>query len=162
MVVRVTGSASRGPAGKDGAAGKDGINGANGAAGAPGATGPAGLGTVAPATMARVLGTAFQPSATKATLVSYSIKTQVTNPLVAGNSTAAVALMSDAVNPPTTERARVEAGSSVGLAVTIALTTSNTAPLTYLVPTGHWVRLVSTTAGTGTTSIVSQSEEVLG
>lgn len=94
--------------------------------------------------------------------MSYSVKTQVTNPLLAGASTATVVLLSDANNPPTTERARAEAVSSVGLAVSIALTTANTAPLDYIVPPGHWVRLISTVTGTGTTAIVSQTEETLG
>jgi hypothetical protein len=30
-----------------------------------------------------------------------------------------------------------------------------------VVPAGHWVKLVSTVAGTGTTAIVSQVEETL-
>ncbi|NIJ24834.1 hypothetical protein [Sphingomonas japonica] len=79
-----------------------------------------------------------------------------------GTSTATVTLLSDASNPPTTERARVEATSGVGLTVSIALTASNVAPLTYIVPAGHYVRLVSTTSGTATTAIVSQVEETLG
>jgi hypothetical protein len=105
---------------------------------------------------------AFQPSATRATLVSYSARTQVTNPLIAGTSTAMITLLSDASNPPTTERCRVAAESNVGITVTLALTTSNTAPLTYIVPAGHYVRLVSTVTGTGATSIISQCEEALG
>ncbi len=154
-----TGSASTipGPKGDTGTAST-----VPGPKGDTGAQGPAGFGTVTPAASARVIGTAFQPSPIKAVLVSYSVKTTVTNPLLAGTSTATVTLLSDAANPPTTERARVEATSAVGLAVTIALTTSNTAPLTYLVPPGHYVRLVSTTAGTGSTSIISQTEEALG
>lgn len=148
--------------GKDGAAGRDGANGTNGTNGKDGLAGPPGLGTVTPSTPVRVLGTAFQPHATKAVFVSYSVKTQVTNPALAGASVATVTLLSDVNNPPTTERARDEATSSVGLAVSIALTTSNTAPLSYIVPPGHFVRLVSTITGTGSTSLVSQTEEVLG
>ncbi|WP_208402885.1 hypothetical protein [Sphingomonas japonica] len=82
--------------------------------------------------------------------------------MLIGTSTATVTLLSDASNPPTTERARVEATSGVGLTVSIALTASNVAPLTYIVPAGHYVRLVSTTSGTATTAIVSQVEETLG
>lgn len=119
------------------------------------------LASVAPSTPTRVLGTTFQPNANKATLVSYSIKTSVTNPLVAGTSTATVVLLCDASNPPTTERGRVEASSSVGLAVSIALTTTNTAPLSHVVPAGHYVRLVSTVSGTGSNTIISQVEETL-
>lgn len=127
-----------------------------------GDTGPAGLGTVTPSTPARAIGTAFRPSTTKATLCIYSVKTQVTNPLLVGTSTSMVRLLSDAAATPTTERARVEATSGVGITVTIALTTSNTATLVYLVPAGHYVLLSQTIAGTGTASIVSQCEIALG
>ncbi|WP_298704628.1 hypothetical protein [uncultured Variovorax sp.] len=70
-------------------------------------------------------------------------------------------LLSDAATTPTTERGRVEATSGVGVSVTLALTTSNTAQLSYVVPAGHWVRLVSTVSGTGSAAIVSQVEETL-
>lgn len=109
-----------------------------------------------------MLGTAFQPSATKAVFCSYSVKTTATNPLLAGASTALVQLFSDAANPPTTERCRASAESSVGLAVAVQITTSNTTPLDYIAPAGHFVRLVSTVTGTGATSIVTQTEEALG
>lgn len=152
----------QGPQGIKGDTGATGPTGPTGATGATGPQGPAGLGTVTPSTPTRALGTAFQPNATKATLVSYSARTQVTNPLLVGTSTATVTLLSDANNPPTTERCRVTAESAVGVTVTLALTTSNTAPLTYIVPAGHYVRLVSTVTGTGQTSLISQTEEALG
>lgn len=154
--------AGSGPAGPQGPAGATGPQGPQGNAGSTGATGPAGLGTVAPSTPARTLNSTFQPDASKAVLCSYSVRTQVTNPLLAGSSTATVTLLSDASNPPTTERCRVEAISSVGVAVAIALTTANTAPLSYIAPPGHFVRLVSSTSGTASTSIISQAEEALG
>lgn len=175
MVVRAQGIGARGPSGPKGdkgdpgaastvagPKGDPGVKGDKGDPGTPGTAGPAGPASVASSTPTRAFGVAFQPHTTKPVLVSYSVKTQVTNPLLAGASTATVTLLSDAANPPTTERARDEAVSSVGLAVSLALTTSNTAPLTYLVPAGHWVRLVSTVTGTGTTAIVSQVETVLG
>jgi hypothetical protein len=124
--------------------------------------GPAGFGTITVASSARVFGTAFQPSKDKATLVTYSVKTQVTNPLLVGTSIATAKLLSDASNPPTTERARVEASSGVGVTVTLNMTTSNTAPLSYLVPAGHWVLLTQAVQGTGAVSIVAQTEEALG
>lgn len=161
--IGATGPAGQtGPVGPAGATGPAGPTGAAGATGPTGATGPAGPASVTPSASTRALNTAFQPSTTKPTLVSYSIKTQVTNPALAGTSTATVALMSDASNPPTTERGRVEATSGVGVSVTLALTTSNTATLSYIVPANHWVRLASTTTGTGSVSIVSQVEETLG
>jgi Collagen triple helix repeat (20 copies) len=154
-----------GPIGATGAAGPQGAQGPQGVAGATGPTGPqgpAGFGTITITTPTRTLGTSFQISATKAARVCYTIRTQVTNPLLAGSSVATVQLLSDAAATPTTERARVSAESTVGLAVSIALTTVNVAPLCHLVPAGHYVRLVSTITGTGATSIVSQVEEVLG
>ena len=152
-----------GATGPAGATGATGSAGSAGATGSTGAQGPAGFGTVAPSVSARTIGSAgFQPNATKATLVSYSIKTSVTNPLIAGSSTAVVRLLSDASATPATERVTVAAESSVALAVAIAITTSNTATLTYLVPAGHYVRLVETKTGTSSTSIISQTEVVLG
>jgi hypothetical protein len=156
---------STGPAGatgSPGATGPAGSTGATGAAGSTGATGPAGLGTVTPSTPARALGTAFQPNASKAVLCAYGIRTQVTNPAIAGTSRAEVKLFSDANNPPTTERARAAADSTVGLVVGFALTTANEATISYLVPAGHYVRLVQAITGTAQASIVSQVEEALG
>jgi Collagen triple helix repeat (20 copies) len=151
-----------GATGPQGATGSTGATGPQGATGATGAQGPAGFGTVTPSTPTRAIGTAFQPHATKAVECSYSIKTQVTNPLVLGTSITTVKLLSDASNPPTTVRDTVEATSGVGASVTIALTTSNTAALRYIVPPGHYVLLQQTTSGTGAASIVAQTEEVLG
>lgn len=154
-----------GPAGTIGPAGPQGVKGdtgATGPAGPAGATGPAGLGTITPSTPNRAFGTAFQPNATKAVECSYAVKAQVTNPLLAGTSTTTVRLLSDAANPPTTVRDVVEATSGVGVSVTLALTTSNTAALRYIVPAGHYVLLQQTVTGTGQASIVAQTEEVLG
>lgn len=130
--------------------------------GATGATGPAGLGTVTPAPTARTLGVAFRPSTTKAVWVSYTIRTQVTNPLLAGTSSAEVVLYSDAATTPTVERGRVGASSGVGLAVAIALTTANTATVSFIVPAGWYVLLTSNVSGTGSASIISQVEVTLG
>lgn len=152
----------KGDTGPAGAKGDTGPTGATGAKGDTGASGPAGFGTVTPTTPTRAFGTAFRPSTDKATLVAYSVKTQVTNPLLVGTSTGTVRLLSDANNPPTTERGRAEATSGVGITVSIALTTSNTAVLSYIVPAGHYVLLQSTGAGTFTNSLVAQTEETLG
>lgn len=142
--------------------GLTGDTGATGATGPTGPVGPAGLGTITPSTPARILGAAFQPSAMKAVYCSYTARTTATNPLLAGNSSAVVRLLSDAANPPTTERCRVECVSSVGLAVAVAITTTNTAPLDYICPPGHYVLLTSSTSGTASAAIVTQTEEALG
>lgn len=137
--------------------------GRKGDTGATGPTGPAGLGTVTPSTPARALATNFQPSATKATFVSYTTMLTVTNPLLAGTSTAQISLFSDASNPPTTERARHYLSSGVGLAVAVAITQIETLPLQYICPAGHFVRLVATTTGTATATLGAvQVESALG
>jgi len=151
-----------GPAGAAGPAGATGATGPAGATGATGAQGPAGFGTVTPSTPTRAFGTSFQPNATKATLVLYTVKTTVTNPLLVGTSTATATLFSDASATPTTARGAVGAESGVGITVTVALTTSNTAVLAYLVPAGHYVRLTSAVTGSGTVAIVNQVELTLG
>lgn len=110
----------------------------------------------------RTIGTAFQPNATKWVVGIYSVKTQVTNPLLVGTSTATVVLQSDASNPPTTERSRAESSSGVGLTVTVALTTSNTSIVFAFIPPGHYARLQQTITGTGAASIVSQAEITFG
>lgn len=115
-----------------------------------------------PTVPARTLNTVFTPHAAKPVLCIYSITLSVTNPLLAGASTATVTLMSDNAATPTTERGRVASTSSVALAVTIALTQSRTMQLAYLCPPGHKVRLVSATSGTASCAIVSQSEVTIG
>lgn len=115
-----------------------------------------------PATPARALNTSFQPNAAKATYVCYSIALSVSNPLLAGSSTAQVQLLSDAAVVPTTVRSTAAAGSSVGVSVTIQITTSNTVEVSGIIPAGHYVRLVSTVTGTGSASIVAQTEVTLG
>lgn len=119
-------------------------------------------GTVTPSTPTRALNTSFQISTTNSALACYSIVLSTTNPLLAGTSTAQAQLVSDASSTPTTARGTAAISSSVALAVAIALTTGNTVQLCYLVPAGHWVRLNSSTSGTGSVSISSQVEEILG
>lgn len=148
--------------GAAGATGAQGIQGTTGATGSTGTTGPAGLGTLTVSTPSRTLNSAFQPNASKATWCSYTIKTSVTNPLLAGTSTATCTLLCDAANPPTVTRCSVGADSGVGLTVSLQLTTANTSVLEMLVPAGWYLKLVSATTGTGTVTLVSQTEIALG
>lgn len=153
---------AQGPSGPTGAKGDTGATGATGPQGPIGETGPAGLGTVTPSTPTRVMGTAFRPSTTKATLCTYSVQVSAATPLLAGSATATVELISDANATPTTVRARASVGQQVGISVSVAITDSNVIPLSYIVPAGHYVLLKSTTTGTASTSIVAQTEEALG
>lgn len=114
------------------------------------------------ATPTRVIGTAFQPSATKQTLVSYSVQITCTA-TIGGNQNGKIELLSDASNPPTTIRATAQNRTAVSLAIALQAINEQTTQLTYLVPAGHFVRLVSTqTTGTPAFAIISQTEETLG
>lgn len=148
--------------GATGATGATGPQGSVGATGSTGADGPAGLGTVTPSTPSRSLNATFTPNASKAVMACYSVNISVTNPLLAGNSSATVNLVSDTASTPTTVRAVAAATSSVGLTVTVQITQQQTTPLCYIVPANHNVRLNSSTSGTASVTIVAQTEESLG
>jgi hypothetical protein len=113
-------------------------------------------------TPARALNTNFTPSATKWVWCSYSVALSVTNPLLAGSSSATVILLSDTAATPTTERARASNASSVALTVTVQITQPQVLQLSYLCPPGHNVRLSSSTSGTASASIQSQCEVAVG
>lgn len=151
-----------GQIGAKGDTGAQGPAGPTGAKGDTGDTGPAGLGTVTTVTSTRALNSAFRPNASKATFVSYTVQLGANTPLLAGSASALVQLLSDAATAPTTERCRGSIGQQVGLSVSVAITDSNSVVLTYIVPAGHYVLLKSTITGTGTASIVSQTEQTLG
>lgn len=99
----------------------------------------------APTTPSRAIGTAFQPSTTKYVLGQYTIEMDSD----AGESVL-VELLSDAANPPTTARASAKNALTGGTKLVARQ------QLTYLVPPGHYVKLVVTQ--TGTSSIANQVE----
>lgn len=117
---------------------------------------------VTPSAPSSSLETAWRPSTTKAVLVVATVKVSSTNPLDVGSSTSIVQLLSDAANPPTTERGRVDSESSVGGVVGFAITAANTAQLCYLVPAGHYVLLTASGTGTHGETLVSVSEIAIG
>ncbi len=91
----------------------------------------------------------FQPNANKASFCSYTIQQ-----VAAHGNDGTVKLLSDAVNPPTTERDQCRlAVTDDAAGVTICKT------LRYIVPAGHYVKLVA--AGTGTPTITQQFETPL-
>lgn len=107
--------------------------------------------------LGRALNTTFMPSATRPTWVSYSINILTTN-----NENGLVELRSDAASPPTTIRASRRSSFSVSGILGVTGNGNDTNALNFLVPAGHYVRLVTTnTAGTPTFSIVSQTEITL-
>ena len=117
--------------------------------------------TFTPASNSRTLGTTFQPSSTRPTLVIFSVRV-VSQITISGGQAGRIELQSDASNPPSTVRGRV-AGGITGTAV-VGLTLNDTAEgtMVYLVPAGHFARLQSTNeTGTPTYSITAQWEIVL-
>lgn len=112
--------------------------------------------TYTPSATSRALNANFTPSATNARMVFYSIAASCSATL-AGGQTSTIELRSDTSATPTTVRSTVSVGNTVALAVAITVTNTQTAMLSYLVPPGHNVRLVSSGTCTGI-SIVSQSE----
>lgn len=98
-------------------------------------------------TPTRALDTNFTPNANHLVLCSYTIR--VVTALL--TPTGSVDLLSDTASTPVTSRSRV--------AVTAALNQTQDMVLSYLVPKGHNVRLVS--AGTATLSIIAQNEVVI-
>lgn len=153
---------SAGATGSTGSTGAQGSAGATGSTGTTGAQGPAGFSTVTPSTPSRTIGTAFQPSATNAVVCLYSIQISCTADL-SGGAVGQVQLLSDASNPPTTVRATIANQNTSTLTVGLTVVNNQTAVLPYLVPIGHYVKLVSTnTTGTPSYAMVSQTEAVLG
>jgi hypothetical protein len=104
-----------------------------------------------PSTPSRALNTTFTPSTTNFVHCIYTIQL-VETPGQDGT----VELRSDTASPPTTVRCsgRSAAGALLGASVT------NRTILTYVCPPGDNVRIV--TSGTGTFSIVNQTEEQIG
>ena len=109
--------------------------------------------------VARTLNSNYTVSTTKNTFVSYAISLSVTNPLLAGASTASVfleystnggsswLLVNQAVNT-----------SSVALAVAIAITNVQTSTLAGYIPANALVRLRTTTSGTASVSYMGGQE----
>lgn len=139
---------------------KPGPEGPTGPGGNPGAQGPAGLPnlTSVSSTPGRALNTTFQPHATRPTQVSYAASISCTVSL-GGSVTGTVELRSDANNPPTTVRARTSLTHALGLGVGVGSTVANTDNLSFMVPPGHFVRLV--TSGTASIALVDQTEVVM-
>jgi hypothetical protein len=109
----------------------------------------------------RTIGTAFQPSATRPTLVSFSVRV-VSGLTLSGGAAGRVELRSDSGATPSTVRARVAGGATGTVVVGISMSDTAEGTMTYLVPAGHYVLLQSVNeTGTPTYSITAQYEIVL-
>lgn len=94
------------------------------------------IGNVAqPTPRTRVLGTAYQPSTTRPTVVI------VTMNMTAGSATTSgVMINMDATANPTTEIMRTDIGQSAG---TAPPTLASNVPLTFVVPPGYFYKIVN-------------------
>lgn len=110
-------------------------------------------------TPARPLGVAFQPNVGRSTLAYYSVRIE-SELTLAGGARGRVELLSDAADPPTTIRARVAGGVTGTVVLGVDITDYVEAPLTYLVPPGHFVLLQSVDeVGTPIYTITTQTEQ---
>lgn len=110
-------------------------------------------------TPARALGVAFQPNVSRSTLVYYSVRIE-SELTLAGGARGRVELLSDANNPPTTPIVRVAGGATGTVVLGVDVTDCMEAPLTYLVPPGHFVMLQRVDeVGTPTYTITAQIEQ---
>ncbi len=116
-------------------------------------------GTASIATPSRTLNSSFTISTTKPATVTYSVTLQVTNPLLAGNSTASV-FLEYSTNGGTTWLPVCQAVnvSSVALAVAVAIQNSQTSVLSGYIPANALTRLRSTTSGTAAVTFISGQE----
>lgn len=109
--------------------------------------------------VARTLNSNFTVSTTKNSFVTYSVTCSATNPLLAGSSTA-TAFLEYSTNAGSSwiTVSQQSATSSVALAVAVAITQAQTAPISGWIPANALVRLRSTTTGTANVVYVSGQE----
>lgn len=103
--------------------------------------------------------TAYQPNATRPTLLSWW--GSVTSTLTLTGTAGQIEILSDASNPPATTRGKIVGGATNGIAVAVGLTLVNGGGGAYIVPAGHFVMFKSTSlVGTPTYSATT-SEQTL-
>jgi hypothetical protein len=113
-------------------------------------------------TPSRSLGTAFQPNATRTTLVTYSASADCTISL-SGGQEGRVEILSDSANPPTTVRGDVTGCKATGTVV-LGVSEVNGArgTVTYMVPASDYVLLRSVNVtGTPSYALTHQTEQSL-
>lgn len=104
----------------------------------------------------RTLDTDFRPSASRPVLVIYTVRIAGT---ATGNLTGGrIDLLSDSATTPTTERCQARSSWKVTGALTTFAQAADSI-LTYLVPAGDYVRMVTTTEnGAPTFTLIDQTE----
>lgn len=114
-----------------------------------------------PTTTSRTFNTDFTPSATRPTLVIYSVEIGCTTTLLSGDD-GVIELRSDTAGTPTTVRCSVRNRLFQSLGVTVGTNSVVRDLLVYLVPAGHNVRLATVTlVAAPVFTLVHQTEIVL-
>lgn len=109
-----------------------------------------------------VAATAYQPSLTRFTALSVSVKILCTSTLAGGqDGTSSLQVSRDnGATDPYVSVASVQSSNSVSLAIAITATGSNGSPLVATVPPGYYYKIVNTsTTGTPTFSILTPAQE---
>lgn len=109
--------------------------------------------------LSKTLNSNFTLSTTKQAFVSYSLTCTVTNPLLAGSSTAN-AFLEYSTNGGSTWLLPSQNGnaSTVGVAVAIAITNGQTVTLSGYIPANALVRIRTATTGTATVTYITGQE----
>ena len=111
---------------------------------------------------ARALNTTFMPSATRPTLVIYSVRIACTQSTLSGAQIGRAELRSDAGSPPVTVQAVVAGGQSGTLVAALTIVDSVGGVLVYLVPEGHNVQIATVNeAGTPAFTLTRVTEITL-
>lgn len=110
-------------------------------------------------TPSRTLNSAgFQPNPLRPCLVSYSVRIQSALS-VAGGQAGLVQLLSDENSTPTTVRAEVRGSQTGTVSAGLAINDDSGAALEYMVPAGHYVKIIdSGITGSPTFTIAQQTE----
>jgi hypothetical protein len=114
-----------------------------------------------PSSPSRSLGSTFIPSTTRVVSGHWSVRVVATLTIATGQA-GRIELRSDAASPPTTVRARCAGGNTGTAVIGLASTVTTECELTYLVPAGDNVRLVTVDeTSTPTYSLTATTEEAL-
>lgn len=113
-------------------------------------------------TPARTLNTVFQPSATKKSFVVYVIEMICQATILSGGQSAMARIDTGPQNPPAPQNASIGNANEVSLAVAVGVKNTQRATLFAWVQPGDNVRIVTTSSGGPTITLVNSFEYIFG